>query len=112
MIKVECIILCFLTAFKAFLFWRGLQYHSAAQTHLKREANAQERKANAQADNDPIKNQTYSNVPAILYFLEKGSQPTVTVHDISKKADVCKNIEIEGTMASSLAISLENVGPL
>nr|YP_009179935.1 30S ribosomal protein S16 [Bletilla striata]ALL53016.1 30S ribosomal protein S16 [Bletilla striata] len=24
---------------------------------------------------DPIKNQTYSNVPAILYFLEKGAQP-------------------------------------
>ncbi|NP_904081.1 ribosomal protein S16 (chloroplast) [Amborella trichopoda] len=39
---------------------------------------------------DPIKNQTYSNVPAILYFLEKGAQPTVTVHDISKKAEVFK----------------------
>nr|QID91384.1 ribosomal protein S16 [Cercidiphyllum japonicum] len=37
---------------------------------------------------DPIKNQTYSNVPAILYFLEKGAQPTGTVHDISKKAEV------------------------
>nr|WRP99131.1 ribosomal protein S16 [Amorphophallus muelleri] len=35
---------------------------------------------------DPIKNQTYSNVPAILYFLEKGAQPTRTVHDIFKKA--------------------------
>ena len=37
---------------------------------------------------DPIKNQTYSNVLAILYFLEKGAQPTGTVHDISKKAEV------------------------
>nr|YP_009559178.1 ribosomal protein S16 [Barbeya oleoides]QBA95977.1 ribosomal protein S16 [Barbeya oleoides] len=37
---------------------------------------------------DPIKNQTYLNVPAILYFLEKGAQPTGTVHDISKKAGV------------------------
>ncbi|CAN4084796.1 unnamed protein product [Withania somnifera] len=25
---------------------------------------------------DAIKNQTYSNVPTILYFLEKGAQPT------------------------------------
>nr|YP_010503982.1 ribosomal protein S16 [Chrysosplenium hydrocotylifolium]UXE32530.1 ribosomal protein S16 [Chrysosplenium hydrocotylifolium] len=39
---------------------------------------------------DPIKNQTYSNVPAILYFLEKGAQPTGTVHDISKKAEIFK----------------------
>nr|ASR93054.1 ribosomal protein S16 [Trema levigatum]UDY70569.1 ribosomal protein S16 [Trema levigatum] len=37
---------------------------------------------------DPIKNQTYLNVPVILYFLEKGAQPTGTVHDISKKAGV------------------------
>ena len=37
---------------------------------------------------DPIKNQTYLNVPVILYFLEKGAQPTETVHDISKKAGV------------------------
>ncbi|KAG7975089.1 hypothetical protein I3843_06G079400 [Carya illinoinensis] len=35
---------------------------------------------------DPIKSQIYLNVPAILYFLEKGTQPTGTVHDISKKA--------------------------
>ncbi|KAI5638131.1 hypothetical protein M9H77_00636 (chloroplast) [Catharanthus roseus] len=34
---------------------------------------------------DPIKNQTYLNVPAILYFLEKGAQPTGTVQDILKK---------------------------
>uniref|UniRef100_UPI0030027545 ribosomal protein S16 n=1 Tax=Elaeagnus moorcroftii TaxID=427841 RepID=UPI0030027545 len=37
---------------------------------------------------DPRKNQTHLNVPAILYFLEKGAQPTGTVHDISKKARV------------------------
>nr|YP_010887635.1 ribosomal protein S16 [Hypodaphnis zenkeri]WJJ67206.1 ribosomal protein S16 [Hypodaphnis zenkeri] len=43
---------------------------------------------------DPIKNQTYSNVPAILYFLEKGAQPTRTVHDISKKAEVLKEFRI------------------
>uniref|UniRef100_UPI0030FE2BCB ribosomal protein S16 n=1 Tax=Dactylicapnos macrocapnos TaxID=54427 RepID=UPI0030FE2BCB len=34
---------------------------------------------------DPIKNQTYSNVPAILFFLERGAQPTGIVHDILKK---------------------------
>nr|USG95578.1 ribosomal protein S16 [Girardinia suborbiculata subsp. triloba] len=28
---------------------------------------------------DPIKNETYLNVPVILYFLEKGAQPTGTV---------------------------------
>nr|YP_009312686.1 ribosomal protein S16 [Ranunculus occidentalis]AOV63565.1 ribosomal protein S16 [Ranunculus occidentalis] len=39
---------------------------------------------------DPIKNQTYSNVPAILNFLEKGAQPTGTVHDILKKANIFK----------------------
>nr|ATV96733.1 ribosomal protein S16 [Couratari stellata]ATV97180.1 ribosomal protein S16 [Allantoma lineata]ATV97453.1 ribosomal protein S16 [Couratari macrosperma] len=39
---------------------------------------------------DPIKNQTYLNVPAILYFLEKGAQPTETVQDILKKAKVFK----------------------
>nr|YP_010987175.1 ribosomal protein S16 [Krascheninnikovia ceratoides]WOL38678.1 ribosomal protein S16 [Krascheninnikovia ceratoides] len=37
---------------------------------------------------DPIKNQTYLNVPAILDFLEKGAQPTETVYDILKRADV------------------------
>nr|YP_009695631.1 ribosomal protein S16 [Caiophora cirsiifolia]YP_009695716.1 ribosomal protein S16 [Caiophora lateritia]QEJ82316.1 ribosomal protein S16 [Caiophora cirsiifolia]QEJ82401.1 ribosomal protein S16 [Caiophora lateritia] len=41
---------------------------------------------------DPIKNQTYLNVPAILYFLEKGAQPTRTVHDILKKAEVLKDL--------------------
>nr|YP_009416431.1 30S ribosomal protein S16 [Camellia elongata]ASM45124.1 30S ribosomal protein S16 [Camellia elongata] len=39
---------------------------------------------------DPIKNQTYLNVPAILYFLEKGAQPTETVQGILKKAEVFK----------------------
>nr|YP_009415909.1 30S ribosomal protein S16 [Gordonia brandegeei]YP_009418167.1 30S ribosomal protein S16 [Franklinia alatamaha]ASM43036.1 30S ribosomal protein S16 [Gordonia brandegeei]ASM43993.1 30S ribosomal protein S16 [Franklinia alatamaha] len=39
---------------------------------------------------DPIKNQTYLNVPAILHFLEKGAQPTETVQDILKKAEVFK----------------------
>nr|YP_009166587.1 ribosomal protein S16 [Epipremnum aureum]YP_009582412.1 ribosomal protein S16 [Zantedeschia hybrid cultivar]YP_010977019.1 ribosomal protein S16 [Zantedeschia elliottiana]QJF46658.1 ribosomal protein S16 [Zantedeschia rehmannii]ALB38565.1 ribosomal protein S16 [Epipremnum aureum]QBK84034.1 ribosomal protein S16 [Zantedeschia hybrid cultivar]WNZ34242.1 ribosomal protein S16 [Zantedeschia elliottiana] len=37
---------------------------------------------------DPIKNRTFLNVPAILYFLEKGAQPTRTVHDIFKKAEL------------------------
>nr|QGT33951.1 ribosomal protein S16 [Chamaesium viridiflorum] len=39
---------------------------------------------------DPIKNQSYLNVPAILYFLEKGAQPTGTVRDIFKKAEIKK----------------------
>nr|YP_010033119.1 ribosomal protein 16 [Bupleurum euphorbioides]YP_010254679.1 ribosomal protein S16 [Bupleurum fruticosum]YP_010254766.1 ribosomal protein S16 [Bupleurum gibraltaricum]YP_010631122.1 ribosomal protein S16 [Pimpinella rhomboidea]QMJ97291.1 ribosomal protein S16 [Bupleurum yinchowense]QTK21156.1 ribosomal protein S16 [Bupleurum chinense]UFA47527.1 ribosomal protein S16 [Physospermopsis alepidioides]QOW39962.1 ribosomal protein 16 [Bupleurum euphorbioides]QUA00875.1 ribosomal protein S16 [Bu len=39
---------------------------------------------------DPIKNQSYLNVPAILYFLEKGAQPTGTVRDILKRAEVFK----------------------
>nr|YP_010691664.1 ribosomal protein S16 [Vallesia antillana]WBU94850.1 ribosomal protein S16 [Vallesia antillana] len=41
---------------------------------------------------DPIKNQTYLNVPAILYFLERGAQPTGTVQDILKKVGVCKEL--------------------
>nr|YP_009516947.1 ribosomal protein S16 [Cabomba furcata]AYE68051.1 ribosomal protein S16 [Cabomba furcata] len=43
---------------------------------------------------DPIKNQTYLNVPAILDLLEKGAQPTETVHDISKKADVFRELRV------------------
>nr|QUB02658.1 ribosomal protein S16 [Streptolirion volubile] len=39
---------------------------------------------------DPIKNQTYLNLPAVLYFLEKGAQPTGTVYDILKKAEIFK----------------------
>nr|YP_010701167.1 ribosomal protein S16 [Nekemias chaffanjonii]WCJ46155.1 ribosomal protein S16 [Nekemias chaffanjonii] len=46
---------------------------------------------------DPIKNQTYSNVPAILYFLEKGAQPTGTVHDISKKAEIFTELRLNQT---------------
>nr|YP_009906893.1 ribosomal protein S16 [Pennantia cunninghamii]QLI52907.1 ribosomal protein S16 [Pennantia baylisiana]QLI52992.1 ribosomal protein S16 [Pennantia corymbosa]QLI53077.1 ribosomal protein S16 [Pennantia cunninghamii]QLI53162.1 ribosomal protein S16 [Pennantia endlicheri] len=41
---------------------------------------------------DPIKNETYLNVPVILYFLEKGAQPTGTVRDILKKAEVFKEL--------------------
>nr|QUE27131.1 ribosomal protein S16 [Sarcolobus globosus subsp. peregrinus] len=41
---------------------------------------------------DPIKNQTYLNVPAILYFLEKGAQPTGTVQDILKRVGVFKKL--------------------
>nr|YP_010567036.1 ribosomal protein S16 [Tofieldia ulleungensis]UZC33148.1 ribosomal protein S16 [Tofieldia ulleungensis]UZH94434.1 ribosomal protein S16 [Tofieldia coccinea var. kondoi] len=43
---------------------------------------------------DPIKKKTYLNVPAILYFLEKGAQPTGTVHDIFKKAELFKELRI------------------
>nr|AEX96509.1 ribosomal protein S16 [Eucharis x grandiflora] len=39
---------------------------------------------------DPIQNQTYLDVPAIRYFLEKGVQPTGTVHDILRKAEFFK----------------------
>nr|YP_009364375.1 ribosomal protein S16 [Lysionotus pauciflorus]ARF05913.1 ribosomal protein S16 [Lysionotus pauciflorus] len=41
---------------------------------------------------DPIKNQTYLNVPAILYFLERGAQPTGTVKNLLKKAEVFKEL--------------------
>nr|YP_009477367.1 ribosomal protein S16 [Tecomaria capensis]AVM81931.1 ribosomal protein S16 [Tecomaria capensis]AVM82707.1 ribosomal protein S16 [Podranea ricasoliana] len=41
---------------------------------------------------DPLKNQTYLNVPVILYFLEKGAQPTRTVHNLLKKAEVFKEL--------------------
>lgn len=37
---------------------------------------------------DPMKNQTYLNVPLIVYFLEKGAQPTGTVQNLLKKAEV------------------------
>nr|QID04047.1 ribosomal protein S16 [Disanthus cercidifolius subsp. longipes] len=46
---------------------------------------------------DPIKNQTFSNVPAILDFLEKGAQPTGVVHDISKKAEVLPKFRLNQT---------------
>nr|UTM93179.1 ribosomal protein S16 [Phyllagathis sp. 727] len=37
---------------------------------------------------DPINSQTYLNIPAILYFLEKGAQPTGTLFDIFKRAGI------------------------
>nr|UDZ61644.1 ribosomal protein S16 [Echinodorus cordifolius]WRM53808.1 ribosomal protein S16 [Echinodorus grisebachii] len=43
---------------------------------------------------DPIKNQTYLNVPAILNFLEKGAQPTETVYAILKKAELLKEFQV------------------
>nr|QWY87669.1 ribosomal protein S16 [Entandrophragma candollei] len=46
---------------------------------------------------DPINNQTHLNVPAILYFLDKGAQPTGTVHDISKKAGVFTEFSLNHT---------------
>nr|YP_010725282.1 ribosomal protein S16 [Adenosma glutinosa]WDY12182.1 ribosomal protein S16 [Adenosma glutinosa] len=41
---------------------------------------------------DPMNNQTYLNVPAILYLLEKGAQPTGTVQNLLKKAEVFKEL--------------------
>nr|YP_010596012.1 ribosomal protein S16 [Garuga forrestii]YP_010688344.1 ribosomal protein S16 [Garuga pinnata]WAJ59019.1 ribosomal protein S16 [Garuga forrestii]WBR66192.1 ribosomal protein S16 [Garuga pinnata] len=46
---------------------------------------------------DPINNKTHLNVPAILSFLEKGAQPTGTVHDISKKAGVFTQLSLNQT---------------
>nr|YP_010454269.1 ribosomal protein S16 [Thesium chinense]QYF09458.1 ribosomal protein S16 [Thesium chinense] len=39
---------------------------------------------------DPINKKTYLNIPTIIYFLKNGAQPTETVHDILKKAEVFK----------------------
>uniref|UniRef100_UPI0030FE018D ribosomal protein S16 n=1 Tax=Peperomia griseoargentea TaxID=69412 RepID=UPI0030FE018D len=52
---------------------------------------------------DPIKNQTYLNVPAVLYFLDKGAQPTGTVHDISKKAEIFKKLRVNQTKGGSIS---------
>nr|YP_010262349.1 ribosomal protein S16 [Pedicularis cephalantha]UIX22062.1 ribosomal protein S16 [Pedicularis cephalantha] len=41
---------------------------------------------------DPIKNQTYLNVPVILYFLERGAQPTGTVQNLLNKAELFKEL--------------------
>nr|YP_010130271.1 ribosomal protein S16 [Dodartia orientalis]QPZ51225.1 ribosomal protein S16 [Dodartia orientalis]WGC93269.1 ribosomal protein S16 [Dodartia orientalis] len=41
---------------------------------------------------DPMTNRTYLNVPLILYFLEKGAQPTGTVQNLLKKAEVFKEL--------------------
>nr|YP_010847892.1 ribosomal protein S16 [Heterostemma oblongifolium]WEV92542.1 ribosomal protein S16 [Heterostemma oblongifolium] len=46
---------------------------------------------------DPIKNQTSLNVPAILFFLEKGAQPTGTVQDILKSVGVLKELHSNQT---------------
>nr|UJV31309.1 ribosomal protein S16 [Psammosilene tunicoides] len=46
---------------------------------------------------DPIKNQTYLNVPAILDFIQKGAQPTETVYDILKRAEVFKEFRFNQT---------------
>nr|YP_010635592.1 ribosomal protein S16 [Beccarinda cordifolia]WBQ47805.1 ribosomal protein S16 [Beccarinda cordifolia] len=46
---------------------------------------------------DPMKNQTYLNVPAILYFLERGARPTGTVHNLLKKAEVFKELSSNQT---------------
>nr|QFO87572.1 ribosomal protein S16 [Silene adscendens] len=46
---------------------------------------------------DPIKNQTYLNVPAILDFVQKGAQPTETVYDILKRAEVFKEFRFKQT---------------
>nr|YP_009972896.1 30S ribosomal protein S16 [Acer saccharum]QNH84525.1 30S ribosomal protein S16 [Acer saccharum] len=43
---------------------------------------------------DPINNQTHLNLPAILDFLDRGAQPTGTVHDISKKAGIFKELHL------------------
>nr|YP_009475661.1 ribosomal protein S16 [Pedicularis hallaisanensis]AVK80127.1 ribosomal protein S16 [Pedicularis hallaisanensis] len=39
---------------------------------------------------DSIKNQTYLNVPVFLYFLDRGAQPTGTVHNLLNKAGLFK----------------------
>nr|BDY07913.1 ribosomal protein S16 [Lysimachia heterogenea] len=49
---------------------------------------------------DPIKNQIDLNVPAILYFLEKGAQPTETVQDILTKAEIFKELHFNQTKSS------------
>nr|YP_010188477.1 ribosomal protein S16 [Dalbergia bariensis]QHD47619.1 ribosomal protein S16 [Dalbergia bariensis]QZJ47084.1 ribosomal protein S16 [Dalbergia bariensis] len=49
---------------------------------------------------DPIKNQTYLNIPVILYFLEQGAQPTGTVQDISKRAGV--SLELSPTQQTKV----------
>nr|QKK43057.1 ribosomal protein S16 [Heldreichia bupleurifolia] len=46
---------------------------------------------------DPITNQTYLNLPAILDFLNKGAQPTRTVHDISKKVGIFTELSLNKT---------------
>nr|WOC91927.1 ribosomal protein S16 [Utricularia pubescens] len=40
----------------------------------------------------PMNNQVYLNVPLVLYFLEKGAQPTGTVQNLLTKAKVFKEL--------------------
>nr|YP_007890355.1 ribosomal protein S16 [Ardisia polysticta]YP_009707975.1 ribosomal protein S16 [Ardisia solanacea]YP_010148860.1 ribosomal protein S16 [Ardisia mamillata]YP_010224717.1 ribosomal protein S16 [Ardisia crenata]YP_010241241.1 ribosomal protein S16 [Ardisia gigantifolia]YP_010263949.1 ribosomal protein S16 [Ardisia omissa]YP_010264036.1 ribosomal protein S16 [Ardisia replicata]YP_010269296.1 ribosomal protein S16 [Ardisia carnosicaulis]YP_010269383.1 ribosomal protein S16 [Ardisia merrillii] len=49
---------------------------------------------------DPIKNQIDLNVTAILYFLEKGAQPTETVQNILKKAEIFKELHFNQTKSN------------
>lgn len=49
---------------------------------------------------DPINNQTYLNVPAILDFLKKGAQPTGTVYDILKKTGVFTKSNLNQTKSN------------
>nr|YP_009340559.1 ribosomal protein S16 [Wimmerella hederacea]APQ40132.1 ribosomal protein S16 [Wimmerella hederacea] len=37
---------------------------------------------------DAIKKETELNIPAILYFLQRGARPTETVRDILKKSNI------------------------
>nr|YP_009424766.1 ribosomal protein S16 [Oberonia japonica]ASU93295.1 ribosomal protein S16 [Oberonia japonica] len=43
---------------------------------------------------DPIKKKTYCNVPAILYFLQKGAQPTGIVYSILRKAEFFREFQV------------------
>nr|WOC92085.1 ribosomal protein S16 [Utricularia subulata] len=42
----------------------------------------------------PMKNQIYLDVPLILYFLEKGAQPTETVQNLLTKAEVFRELPL------------------
>nr|WOC92259.1 ribosomal protein S16 [Utricularia triloba] len=42
----------------------------------------------------PMKNQIYLDVPLILYFLEKGAQPTETVQNLLTKAEVFQELPL------------------
>nr|YP_009630668.1 ribosomal protein S16 [Eriocaulon buergerianum]QBS14158.1 ribosomal protein S16 [Eriocaulon buergerianum] len=44
---------------------------------------------------DPIKNDTYLNIPVILNFLKGGAKPTETVSHILRKAELLKERKIQ-----------------
>nr|YP_010472981.1 ribosomal protein S16 [Eriocaulon truncatum]UVH66429.1 ribosomal protein S16 [Eriocaulon truncatum]UVH66684.1 ribosomal protein S16 [Eriocaulon truncatum] len=44
---------------------------------------------------DPIKNETYLNIPVILHFLKRGAKPTETVSHILRKAELLKEKTIQ-----------------